>query len=191
MKVGQLASWAFDDVNVLLEARRSLRGDLKAKREEVQEAFAQIEQLKGKVADAEAGLEERDWLLKEVKYLKAERDRLKEEKQRLVDDLPRHLEEAKDAGYNEAGEYYKQQVEHLVKKAFKDGELRGTNDTHSPSFLLGYQVGLDYAEVPKDDRRKPPVVPPVQLPIHLRPSEQDPLQTKQPKTTTIDSTADA
>lgn len=158
----------------------------------MQGALAQIEQLEGKVAEAAAGLEERHRLLNEVKDLKAERDRLMEEKQRLVDDLPRQLEEAGDAGYKEAGEYYQKQVESLVKKAFKDGELRGINDTHPSSFLLGYQVGLDYAEVPNNDhRREPPVLPPVQLPIHLRTLEQDPLQSKLPKTTTTDSTVEA
>lgn len=157
-------------MNFLLDARRTLRGDLKATKGKVQKATAQIELLEGKVADATAGLEERNRLLKEVEELKTERDRLKGEKQSLEDDLPRRLEEAGDAGYNEAGEYYKEQVGHLVKMAFKDGELKGINDTHPSSFLLGYQVGLDYAEVPKDDhRREPPVVPPVQLPIHLLP----------------------
>lgn len=57
-------------------------------------------------------------------------------------------------------------------KGIRDGELKGIKETHKSSFLLGYQVWLDYIEVPKGDhRREPPVVPPVQLPNHL-PSEQ-------------------
>lgn len=72
-------------------------------------------------------------------------------------------------------------MERLVTDAFKKGELKGTREgelkgiekTHETSFLLGYQVGLDYMEVPQDDhRREPPVVPPVQLPRHLLPIEQ-------------------
>lgn len=173
MQAGQCASRAFEDVNFLLDARRSLRGELKASKAEVQEAFTQIELLKGKVADSDAdaaaGLEERDWLLKELKDLTTERDRLKEEKKLLEDDLPRQLEEAGDVGYNEAGEYYKEQVGHLVKMAFKDEELKGIDTAHASSFLCRYQVGLDYAEVPEaDHRREPPVVPPVDLPEHLR-----------------------
>ncbi|KAF7151393.1 hypothetical protein RHSIM_Rhsim02G0063000 [Rhododendron simsii] len=83
----------------------------------------------------------------------------------MEEELPKKLEDAGDAGYNEAGEYYAEQVQKLVAKAFKEGELKGINDTHSSSFLHGYQVGLDYAEVPKvDHRREPPVVPPLELP---------------------------
>ncbi|KAI8571767.1 hypothetical protein RHMOL_Rhmol01G0144300 [Rhododendron molle] len=119
-----------------------------------------IEVLEVKVAEAAIGQEERDWLLIEIKDVKAERDRLKEEKKRMEDDLPRQLEEAKDPGYNEVDEYYKQQVEGLVKRGFKDGELKGIKDTNNSSFLRRYQVSLDYAEVPEDDhRREPPVVP--------------------------------
>ncbi|KAF7141440.1 hypothetical protein RHSIM_Rhsim06G0145900 [Rhododendron simsii] len=105
-------------------------------------------------------------------------DRLKEEKKLMEDDLPNKLEEAGDAGYNEAGEYYQQQVQSLVTKAFKEGELKGIKDTDISSFLRGYQVGLDYAEVPEiDHRREPPVVPPVELPKSLLPAEQPNLTT--------------
>lgn len=91
----------------------------------------------------------------------------------MEDELPGKLEEAGNAGYNEAGEYYRQQVEGIVKKAFKEGELKGIKDTHNTSFLRGYQNGLDYAEVPKaNHRREPPVVPPMELPGHLLPAEQ-------------------
>lgn len=58
-------------------------------------------------------------------------------------------------------------------RAFKEGELRGIEETHNSSFLLGYQVRLDCAEVPKvDHQREPPVVPTVQLSSHLLPSQQ-------------------
>ncbi|KAF7123135.1 hypothetical protein RHSIM_Rhsim12G0098000 [Rhododendron simsii] len=75
---------------------------------------------------------------------------MKEEKKLMEDDLPRKLEEAGDAG-----------------------ELKGIKDTHISSFLRGYQVGFDYAEVPEvDHRREPPVVPPVELQESLLPAEQ-------------------
>lgn len=128
--------------------------------------------LEAKLTNAMVGLEQRDRLLTEVQNLKAERDRLLEEKRCLDADLPRLLEEADNASFNEASEYYKQQVEGLVKKFFKDGELKGIQETHNSSFFCGYQVGLDYAEVPEvDHQREPPVVPHVELPRHLLPAE--------------------
>lgn len=65
-----------------------------------------IDALGANVADAAAGLEERDQLLTEVQNLKAERGRLLEEKKRSDANLPRLLEEAGDVDFNEVGEYY-------------------------------------------------------------------------------------
>ncbi|KAF7127284.1 hypothetical protein RHSIM_Rhsim11G0017200 [Rhododendron simsii] len=104
-----------------------VKGELRIKREEAKTDTKEIKKLEGRVAEAVIVLEERDRLLTEL------------------------LEEASDAGYNEAEEHYKQQVEGLVKKAFKDGELRGIEETHNSSFLLGYKAGLDYAEVHQVD----------------------------------------
>ncbi|KAF7147792.1 hypothetical protein RHSIM_Rhsim03G0059300 [Rhododendron simsii] len=123
-KAGQCAGKAFSDMDVLLETNRSLRVDLQAKRQEVEQSFEQIETL-------------------EAKSVEEENARLKKERAQLEEDLPKRLEEASDAGYNEAGEYYQQ------------------------------QVGLDYAEVPDaDHRREPPVVPPLELPEIPPPEEQ-------------------
>lgn len=63
MQAGQCASRAFDDKDVLLETKRSLRGDLQAKRKEAKEAADMIDALEAKVVEASAGLEERDRLL--------------------------------------------------------------------------------------------------------------------------------
>ncbi|KAI8563840.1 hypothetical protein RHMOL_Rhmol03G0140500 [Rhododendron molle] len=59
-KARQCASRAYDDMNAFLEARRSLKGDLKVKREEVKAAAEEIDKLEAKLADAAARLEERD-----------------------------------------------------------------------------------------------------------------------------------
>ncbi|KAI8538307.1 hypothetical protein RHMOL_Rhmol09G0092300 [Rhododendron molle] len=123
-------------MDVLLETKRSLRVDLQVKRQEARQAADQIEALEAKLAGAVARLEERNRLAIEVQNLKAERDKLKEEKQHLEDDLPRRLEEAGDAGFNETSEYCKEQVEGLVKKAFQDGELKGIQDIYAQ---VGYQ----------------------------------------------------
>ncbi|KAI8555232.1 hypothetical protein RHMOL_Rhmol05G0158600 [Rhododendron molle] len=172
-KARQCASRAFGNMDALLETRRSLRRDLQVKRDEANVAAELINALEEKVAEAAVGLEERDRLLIEVKDLKAERDRLKEEKQRWEDNLLRQLEQGGDAGYNEAGEHYKQQVEGLVKKVFKEGRMMGIEETHSSSFLLRYQVGLDYAEVPPvDHQREPLMVPSIQLPSDMLPPQQ-------------------
>lgn len=104
--------------------------------------------LEKSVTKATEGLVETDRLQTEVQNLKEEWDRLLEEKKRSEEDLPKLLEKAGDAGYNEAGEHYKKQVEGLVNKAFKEREIKGVEETHNSSFLLGYHV-LDYAEVPK------------------------------------------
>lgn len=51
--------------------------------------------------------------------------------------------------------------------------MNGVKDIHHRSFLLGFHIGLDYAEVPKEDHRKEsPVVPEVEMPSHLLSSEQ-------------------
>lgn len=126
-------------MEVLLETKKTQRGDLQAMRKEVKEAADQIEALEAKVAEASTGLEERDRLLLQLKEVEAKRDRLKEEKQQMEDELPAKLEEAGDAGYNEAGDYYQPQVEDLVKKVFRDGELKEIEDAHASSFLRGYQ----------------------------------------------------
>ncbi|KAF7145037.1 hypothetical protein RHSIM_Rhsim04G0129500 [Rhododendron simsii] len=145
-KAGQCASKAFSDMDVLLETNRSLREDLQGQRTKMERTVEEIETLEAKSAEEENA-------------------RLREEKARIEEDLPKQLEEAGDAGYNEAGEYYQQQVQSLVTNDFKEGELKGIRDTHHSSFLHGYQVGLNYAEVPKvDHRREPPVVPPLELP---------------------------
>ncbi|KAF7115532.1 hypothetical protein RHSIM_RhsimUnG0052500 [Rhododendron simsii] len=64
----------------------------------------------------------------------------------MEEELSKKLEDAGDAGYNKAGEYYAEQVQKLP----------------------------DYAEVPKvDHRREPPVVPPLELP-EVQPQEDLP-----------------
>ncbi|KAF7143681.1 hypothetical protein RHSIM_Rhsim05G0097200 [Rhododendron simsii] len=149
------------------------KGDLQPKRKEAEQLADQIEVLEAKVAEAKTVRQERDRLLLKIKDVKAENDRHNEEKKQMEEDLPRKLEEAGDVGYNEAGEYYQQLLQSLVTKAFKEGELKGIKDTHKFSFLRGYQVDLDYAEVPEvDHRREPPVVPPVELSKNLLPAEQ-------------------
>ncbi|KAI8560403.1 hypothetical protein RHMOL_Rhmol04G0252600 [Rhododendron molle] len=147
VKAGQCASRAFTDMDVFLETKRSQRADLQAQRKEMEKALDKVEALEAKVANAATVKEERDRLLLEVQSLTAEWDQLKDEKKRSEEELSKLLEDAGDAGFNEAGEDYKKQVEDLV--------------------------GLDYAEVPKDDhRREPPVVPPVDLPGPLPQAEQ-------------------
>ncbi|KAF7119826.1 hypothetical protein RHSIM_Rhsim13G0128300 [Rhododendron simsii] len=163
-KAGQCASKAFGDMEALLETRRSMRVDLQAKRREADQFVDRIEELEAQIAEAETVWQERDRLLLQLKDAGEENDRLKQEKQQMEEELPKKLEDAGDAGYNEAGEYYAEQVQKLVAKAFKEGELKGINNTHTSSFLHGYQVGLDYAEVPKvNHRRELPVVPPLEL----------------------------
>ncbi|KAF7147517.1 hypothetical protein RHSIM_Rhsim03G0108900 [Rhododendron simsii] len=178
VKVGQCASKAFSDMDVLLETNRSLRVDLQAKRQEVEQSTEQIEALVAKVAEVDIVQQERDQLLLQIKSAEEDNARLKKEKAQLEEDLPKRLEGASDAGYNEAGEYYQQQVQSLVIKAFKEGELKGAKDTHHSSFLRGYQVGLDYAKVPEaDHRREPPVVPSLEL-------TEVPIMEEQPNDTT-------
>lgn len=160
-------------MDVLFETKRSLRGDLQAKRKEAKEAADQIEKLEAKVVEASAGLEERDRLQVLLEKVEAERDRLKEEKKKMEEELPKKLKEVGGAGYNEAGEYYQKQVEDLVRKAFRDWGAERDKGHPRPAFLRDYQVGLNYADVPEvDHRREPPVVPPVELPEHLLPAEQ-------------------
>lgn len=63
-------------------------------------------------------------------------------------------------------------MRNLIGKTFKEGETKRVVETHRSSFLLGFHVGLDYAEVPNvDHRREPPIVPEVQLSSHLLPSQ--------------------
>ncbi|KAF7145187.1 hypothetical protein RHSIM_Rhsim04G0192000 [Rhododendron simsii] len=166
-KAGQCPTKAFSDMEVLLESRRSMRENLQAKRKEADQLSDRIEELEAQIAEAEIVRQERDRLLLQLKDAGEENDRLKREKQQMEEELPKKLKDAGDASYNEAEEYYAEQVQKLVAKAFKEGKLKGINDTHSSSFLHGYQVGLDYAEVPKvpkvDHRREPPVVPPLEL----------------------------
>ncbi|KAF7144626.1 hypothetical protein RHSIM_Rhsim04G0140000 [Rhododendron simsii] len=164
-KAGQCAIKAFGDMEALLETRRSMRVDLQAKRREANQLADRIEELEAQIAEAETVRQERDWLLLQLEDAGEENDRLKKEKQQMEEELPKKLEDAGDAGYNEAGEYYAEQVQKLVAKAFKEGQLKGINDTHTSSFLHGHQVGLHYAQVPKvDHQREPPVVPPLELP---------------------------
>lgn len=163
----------------LFSSRKSLRNELKSKRTEAQKATAKVERLKKAVANAMNGLAERERLLTKVKDLKEERDQLLEEKSqaekekgRAEEELEKKLQEASDVGYNEAKRDYEQQVRNLVDETFKEGETKRVVETHRSSFLLGFHVGLDYAEVPKvDHRRKPPIVPEVQLSSHLLPSQ--------------------
>ncbi|KAF7154399.1 hypothetical protein RHSIM_Rhsim01G0120000 [Rhododendron simsii] len=103
-KVGQCVSQAFSDMEALIKARKTLRGELRVKREEAKTTAEEIEKLEAKVADTVVVMEERNQLLTEVQDLKAERDRLTVEKKRSNEDLPRLLEESNDACYNEAGE---------------------------------------------------------------------------------------
>ncbi|KAF7120213.1 hypothetical protein RHSIM_Rhsim13G0002100 [Rhododendron simsii] len=176
-KAGQCASKAFADMHALLDTKRSMRVDLQAKRKEADQLADRLEELEAQVAESESVRQERDRLLLQLKDAEEENTQLKMEKQQAEEELPKKLEEAGDAGYNEAGEYYQEQVQHLVTKAFREGELKGMKDTHHSSFLRGYQVGLDYAEVPKvDHRREPPVVPPMELPETL-PHEEVPSPT--------------
>lgn len=117
------------------------------------------------MADAAAGLAKKEKLGTEVKDLKEEKDRLLGEKAQMEEEMAKKLEEA--------SEYYKNQLPGLIGTAFKVGEVKGVKETYRHSFLLGYQVGLDYAEVPKDGHlREPPVVPEVELSSHLLPSKQ-------------------
>ncbi|KAF7149894.1 hypothetical protein RHSIM_Rhsim02G0192600 [Rhododendron simsii] len=121
-------------MNALLDTKRSMRVDLQAKRKEADQLADRLEELEAQIAESEIVRQERDWLLLQLKDAEEENDQLKKEKQQMEEELPKKLEEAGDAGYNEAGEYYQQ------------------------------QVGLDYAEVPKvNHRREPPVVPPMEL----------------------------
>ncbi|KAF7144307.1 hypothetical protein RHSIM_Rhsim05G0054300 [Rhododendron simsii] len=176
-KAGQCASKAFADMHALLDTKRSMRVDLQAKRKEADQLADRLEELEAQVAESESVRQERDRLLLQLKDAEEENTQLKKEKQQAEEELPKKLEEAGDAGYDEAGEYYQEQVQHLVTKAFREGELKGMKDTHHSSFLRGYQVGLDYAEVPKvDHRREPPVVPPMELPETL-PHEEVPSPT--------------
>ncbi|KAF7121425.1 hypothetical protein RHSIM_Rhsim13G0131300 [Rhododendron simsii] len=83
------------------------------------------------------------------------------------------MEEKMEKKLEEASEYYKNQLPGLIGAAFKEGEVKGVKETFRHSFLLGYQVGLDYAKVPKGSHlREPPVVPEVELSNHLLPSKQ-------------------
>ncbi|KAF7138835.1 hypothetical protein RHSIM_Rhsim07G0158000 [Rhododendron simsii] len=100
------ASKAFGDMDVLLKTKRPFRGGLQAKRKEAEQFANQIEELEAKVAEAKTVRQERDRLLLRIKDAEAENDQLKEEKEQMEEDLPRKLEEAGDAGYYEAGEYY-------------------------------------------------------------------------------------
>jgi hypothetical protein len=175
-QAGQCASRAFSDIDLLLETRKTLRADLQVSRADALRLSKENEQLEEKISSVTVLEGERDRLLAQVKDLTAERDRLVAEKKQAEDELPKKLEEAADAGFNEAGEEYTLQVQKLIPEAFlkgtKEGELKGILATHETSFLLGFQKGLDYMEVPENDhRREPPVVPPVQLPSHLRPAE--------------------
>ncbi|KAF7145277.1 hypothetical protein RHSIM_Rhsim04G0047800 [Rhododendron simsii] len=186
-KAGQCASKAFGDMDILLESKRSLRIDIQAKRKEADQLAKQIDSLEAKVAESDGVRQERDRLLLQIKNAEEENNRLRKKKQQMVEELPKLLEDAGDAGYNEAGEYYQQQVQNLVTKAFKEGELKGIKDTHHSSFLRGYQVGLDYAEVPAaDHRREPPVVPPLE---QLEVVQEE--QPKQPTDTQLDSSIPA
>lgn len=176
-QAGQCASQAFSDIDFLLETRKTLRADLQGSRAEAQRLVKENEELEEKISSVTAIEGERDRLLAQVKDLTAERDRLVAEKKQAEDELPKKLEEAADAGFNEAGEEYTREVQKLIPEAFqkgtREGELKGILGTHESSFLLGFQKGLDYMEVPENDhRREPPVVPPVQLPSHLLPNEQ-------------------
>ncbi|KAF7153042.1 hypothetical protein RHSIM_Rhsim01G0168800 [Rhododendron simsii] len=173
VEVGQCTSRAYDDIDSLLDLRRSLRGELKAEKAEAQEAADKVQRLIKSVAEAADRLVKRERLLKEVKDLKEEKYRLLGERDQAEEEMVKRLEEAGDSRYNEAGKDYANQLSGLISKAFKEGEVKGVRDTHRRSFLLGYQVGLDYVEFPKDDhRREQPVVPEVELPSHLLSSEQ-------------------
>jgi hypothetical protein len=176
-QAGQCASRAFSDIDHLLEIRKTLRADLQGSRAKALRLTKENEKLEDKISSVTALEGERDNLLAQVKDLTAERDRLVAEKKQAEDELPKKLEEAADAGFNEAGEEYTREVQKLIPEAFqkgtREGELKGILETHETSFLLGFQKGLDYLEVPENDhRREPPVVPPVQLPSHLLPAEQ-------------------
>ncbi|KAF7144992.1 hypothetical protein RHSIM_Rhsim04G0229500 [Rhododendron simsii] len=130
LHLAKCARKAFNDMDVLLETNRSLRGDLQAQRKEMERSIKEIEMLEAKVAEGDTVQQERDQLLLQIKNAEEENARLREEK-----------------------------VQSLVTKAFKKGELKGIKDTHHSSFLRGYQVGLDYAEISEaDHRREPPVV---------------------------------
>ncbi|KAF7129979.1 hypothetical protein RHSIM_Rhsim10G0097000 [Rhododendron simsii] len=133
-KVGQCVSRAFSDMDAVIEASRSLRGDLKVKREEAKMATEEIEKLEEKVADVAAGLKERDRLLIEVKDLKAEWDQLKEEKKHLEDDLPRKLKEA--------GEHYKEQVESLPDSQLEPLFQAGANypEYRAQHLMQGFRI---------------------------------------------------
>ncbi|KAF7114618.1 hypothetical protein RHSIM_RhsimUnG0083200 [Rhododendron simsii] len=169
LQAGQCASKAFGDMDVLLETKGSLKGDLQAKRMEAEQLADQIKALEVTVVEAKIVRQERDLSLLRIKDAEAENDCLKEEKKQIEEDLSKKLKEAGDSSYNEAGECYQQQMQILVTKAFKEGELKGIRDTYNSSFLRGYQVNLDYSEV--DHRREPPVVPPMELPESLLPAE--------------------
>lgn len=148
-----------------LDSKMSLKRELKAEKAEVQKATEEIQKLKKSVADTAAGLAEKEKLGTEVKDLKEERDRLLGEKARMEEEMAKKLEEA--------SEYYKNQLIGLIGTTFKEGEVKGVKETYRHSFLLGYQVGLDYAEVPKDGHlREPAVVPEVELSSRMLPSEQ-------------------
>ncbi|KAF7130184.1 hypothetical protein RHSIM_Rhsim10G0119000 [Rhododendron simsii] len=74
--VGQCASRAYSDMYSLFETRRSIRGELKIRREEAEAAANEVMKLERSVAKAVGGLAERDWLLTEVQNLKEEQDQL-------------------------------------------------------------------------------------------------------------------
>lgn len=64
----------------------------------------------------------------------------------MAEEVLKKLQEAGDAGYSEAGADYEKQVRDLVAKAFINGEIKGVAKTHNSSFLLGFHIGLDYAD---------------------------------------------
>ncbi|KAF7142989.1 hypothetical protein RHSIM_Rhsim05G0105100 [Rhododendron simsii] len=65
-KAGQCASRAYRDMDSLLERRRSLRGELKIKREEAKAGVDEVMKLERSVAEVVEGLVKRDRLLTEV-----------------------------------------------------------------------------------------------------------------------------
>lgn len=95
------------------------------------------------------------------------------------------LVEAGDQGFNEAGEEYKKMLLGLIAKAHQEGEVKGVKETHSRSFLTGYQVGLDYARIATVSHlREPPPFQEIKLPSHPVPQEQP-----NPDATNADATA--
>ncbi|KAF7141668.1 hypothetical protein RHSIM_Rhsim06G0074600 [Rhododendron simsii] len=149
-KAGQCAGKAFADMHALLDTKRSMRVDLQAKRKEADQLADRLEELEAQVAESESVRQERDRLLLQLKDAEEENIQLKKEKQQAEEELPKKLEEAGDAGYNEAGEYYQEQVQNLVTKAFREGELKGMKDTHHSSFLRGTRSALIMPKFPRE-----------------------------------------